>query len=157
VERIVQKYSYEMCLMKARAYCDKAERAHRDVRSKLAQWGLFSSDREKIIAILIEEDLLNETRYAEAFANDKFRFNKWGILKIEQALKAKGVSERNIRDALKRIDPSAYEQTIREIALKRLEREKTKGLQGWQSEQKVMRYLLSRGFDSTLVKKVLSA
>jgi regulatory protein len=143
--------------MKARAYCDKAERAHRDVRTKLAQWGLFSTDRERIISILIEDDLLNETRYAEAFANDKFRFNKWGIMKIEQALKAKGVSERNIRDALKRIDPSAYEQTIREIALKRLEREKTKGLQGWQSEQKVMKYLLSRGFDSTLVKKVLSA
>jgi regulatory protein len=157
VERIVQKYSYEMCLMKARAYCDKAERAHRDVRSKLVQWGLFSGDREKIISILIEEDLLNETRYAEAFANDKFRFNKWGIMKIEQALKAKGVSERNIRDALKRIDPQAYEQTVKEIAQKRLERESGKGLQNWQKEQKVMRYLLSRGFDSAIVRKVLSA
>ncbi|MFN6379351.1 MAG: regulatory protein RecX [Flavobacteriales bacterium] len=157
MERIVQKYSYEMCLMKARAYCDKAERAHRDVRSKLVQWGLFSGDREKIISILIEEDLLNETRYAEAFANDKFRFNKWGIMKIEQALKAKGVSERNIRDALKRIDPQAYEQTVKEIAQKRLERESGKGLQNWQKEQKVMRYLLSRGFDSAIVKKVLSA
>lgn len=157
MERIVQKYSYEMCLMKARAYCDKAERAHRDVRTKLVQWGLFSGDREKIISILIEEDLLNETRYAEAFANDKFRFNKWGIMKIEQALKAKGVSERNIRDALKRIDPQAYEQTVKEIAQKRLERESGKGLQNWQKEQKVMRYLLSRGFDSAIVKKVLSA
>lgn len=157
MERIVQKYSYEMCLMKARAYCDKAERAHRDVRSKLVQWGLFSGDREKIISILIEEDLLNETRYAEAFANDKFRFNKWGIMKIEQALKAKGVSERNIRDALKRIDPQAYEQTVKEIAQKRLERESGKGLQNWQKEQKVMRYLLSRGFDSAIVRKVLSA
>jgi regulatory protein len=146
-----------MCLMKARAYCDKAERAHRDVRTKLVQWGLFSGDREKIISILIEEDLLNETRYAEAFANDKFRFNKWGIMKIEQALKAKGVSERNIRDALKRIDPQAYEQTVKEIAQKRLERESGKGLQNWQKEQKVMRYLLSRGFDSAIVKKVLSA
>ncbi len=157
MERIVQKYSYEMCLMKARAYCDKAERAHRDVRTKLVQWGLFSGDREKIISILIEEDLLNETRYAEAFANDKFRFNKWGIMKIEQALKAKGVSERNIRDALKRIDPRAYEETVREIAQKRLDREAGKGLQNWQKEQKVMRYLLSRGFDSAIVKKVLSA
>lgn len=153
----MQKYSYEMCLMKARAYCDKAERAHRDVRTKLVQWGLFSGDREKIISILIEEDLLNETRYAEAFANDKFRFNKWGIMKIEQALKAKGVSERNIRDALKRIDPGAYEETVREIAQKRLDREAGKGLQNWQKEQKVMRYLLSRGFDSVIVKKVLSA
>ncbi len=157
MERIVQKYSYEMCLMKARAYCDKAERAHRDVRNKLVQWGLFSGDREKIISILIEEDLLNETRFSEAFANDKFRFNKWGVLKIEQALKAKGVSERNIRDALKRIDPTAYEQTIKEIALKRLEREKGKGLNDWQRDQKVMRYLLSRGFDSAIVRKVLSA
>jgi regulatory protein len=142
--------------MKARAYCDKAERAHKDVRSKLIQWGLFSTDREKIISILIEEDLLNETRYAEAFANDKFRFNKWGILKIEQALKSKGVSERNIRDALKRIDPRSYEETVREIVRKRLEKEEGKGLQKWQKEQKVMRYLLSRGFDGAVVKKTLS-
>lgn len=143
-----------MALLKAKAYCDKAERAHWDVRKKLSAWGMSYIEREKIIGLLIESDLLNEQRYAEAFANDKFRFNKWGILKIEQALKAKGVSDRNIRDALKRIDPEQYAAAVREIIDKKLE--KTKGIPDWQRKAKVAKYLISRGYDSNIVWKHLS-
>ena len=142
-----------MALAKARAYCDKAERAHWDVRKKLTAWGMNYIEREKIIGYLIEHDLLNEQRYAEAFAVDKFRFNKWGILKIQQALKAKGVSERNIRDALKRIDPEQYAITIKEIIDKKAE--KIKGVPEWQKKSKIAKYLISRGYDSEIVWKLL--
>ena len=120
---ILRKYSYEYALLRARQYCDKGERAHWDVRNLLTKWGLPYHEREQIIVALIEQDLLNESRYASAFVNDKFRFNKWGVKKIEQALKAKGVSTRNISDALKRIDPEEYHKSVEEIIQKRLERE----------------------------------
>lgn len=147
------KYSPETALIKARAYCNKAERAHQEVRKKLAAWGLAYRDREKIVGILIEENLLNEQRYAEAFVSDKSRFNKWGAVKIEQALKAKGVSERNIRDALKQMDPGEYRKTLHEIADKKLQSYKNIPL--WQAKVKTAKYLLARGYESDGIWKVL--
>ena len=151
---ILRKYSYEYALLKARQYCDKGERAHWDVRNLLTKWGLPYHEREQIIMALIEQDLLNEARYASAFVNDKFRFNKWGVKKIEQALKAKGVSTRNISDALKRIDPEEYRKSVEEIIQKRLEKESK--LPEFQRIQKVARYLISRGYDSSTVWKCLN-
>lgn len=150
----MRKYSYEHALSRARAYCDKAERAHWDVRNLLTRWGIPYPEREQIIMALIEVDVLNEARYAEAFTVDKFRFNKWGIGKIQQHLKAKGVSPRNIADAMKRIDPKEYRKSVLEIAQKQLE--KHKGLQDYQKKQKTARYLISRGYDSSVVWEIMS-
>jgi regulatory protein len=150
----MRKYSYEHALSRARAYCDKAERAHWDVRNLLTRWGIPYHEREQIIMALIEVDVLNEARYAEAFTVDKFRFNKWGIGKIQQHLKAKGVSPRNIADAMKRIDPKEYRKSVLEIAQKQLE--KHKGLQDYQKKQKTARYLISRGYDSSVVWEIMS-
>jgi regulatory protein len=151
----MRKYSYEHALSRARAYCDKAERAHWDVSNLLTRWAIPYHEREQILVALIEVDVLNEARYAEAFTVDKFRFNKWGIGKIQQHLKAKGVSPRNIADAMKRIDPKEYRKSILEIAQKQLE--KHKGLQDYQKKQKTARYLISRGYDASVVWEVMSA
>lgn len=109
------------------------------------------ADRENIIVYLIEHNLLNEQRYAEAFVNDKFRFNRWGARKIEQLLKLKGISERNIRDALKRIDAEDSTQTLRDLIKKK--EPQLKGLQLYQKKIKLARYLISKGFESEAVWK----
>lgn len=147
------KYSFAESLIKARRYCDKAERAHQAVRNKLTQWGLRYTEREQIIMTLIEEDLLNEERFASAFANDKFRFNHWGVRKIEQALKAKGVSERNIRDALGRIAPEEYKAALEELIRKKWDRDAVSV--EWQKKMKVAKYFISRGYQSSLVWNIL--
>ncbi len=143
----------EMALIKARKYCDKAERAHADVRRKLVNWGVGFKDREHIIGVLISEDLLNESRYASAFVNDKFRFNKWGIARIKSALKSKGVSDRNIADALKRIDPRAYKLELKELATKKLA--SIKGDSKRVKSQKTAQYLIRRGYEPSLVWTIL--
>lgn len=142
-----------MALLKSRRYCDKAERAHSDLRRKLSQWGVSYHDRERIIGQMIQEDLLNESRYAGAFANDKFRFNKWGLLRIKNALKAKGVSERNIADALKKIDPVAYEAELKTLVIKKLSLKSA----GHHSalKLKVAKYFIGRGYEPALVWKIL--
>ncbi|MEZ4800967.1 MAG: regulatory protein RecX [Flavobacteriales bacterium] len=154
-EKKFPKYSFAMASSKARGYCDKAERSHQMVRNKLIQWGLSYSDREQIISSLIQEDLLNEERFAQAFANDKFRFNHWGIRKIEMALKAKGVSERNIKDAIGRIAPEEYRVALVELVQKRWEREKLQDV--FQKKNKVARYFISRGYQSSLVWNILES
>lgn len=40
----------------------------------------------RIIDRLVVEKFIDEERYCRAFVNDKFRFAKWGKMKITQAL-----------------------------------------------------------------------
>jgi regulatory protein len=68
---------------------------------------------------LIQENLLNEARFASAFANDRFRFRKWGAAKIRQALQRKGVSAPIIAEAMKRLPATDQKETALELAQKK--------------------------------------
>lgn len=146
-----RKYPEEITRQKIQAWCDKAERCHWDIRNKLSDWGVPYTEREQLIGWLIDLNFLNEERYAKAFAHDKFTFNRWGAKKIEQHLKAKGVSERNIRDALKEIAPEDCSRTILELIKKK--EPQLKGLQLYQKKIKLARFLFSKGFEQDLVWK----
>lgn len=151
---VFRKYPEQIAIQKIRAWCDKAERSHWDVRKKLTDWGLPYTEREQIIGFLIGLDLLNEERYAKAFAHDKFTFNRWGSKKIEQQLKAKGISQRNILDALKEIAPEDSSQTI--LALIKKKETQITGLKVYQKKIKIARFIMSKGFEQDLVWKMIS-
>jgi regulatory protein len=63
---------------KLRHYCAYQERCHEEVRTKLLSLKIYGSDLEEIINKLIEDDFLNEERFAKAYAGGKFRIKKWG-------------------------------------------------------------------------------
>ncbi len=146
-----RKYSEEIAQQKIRSWCDKAERCHWDVRNKLTDWGIPYNEREHLIGWLISLNLLNEQRYAKAFAHDKFAFNRWGTKKIEVHLKAKGVSERNIIDALKEIAVEDARATVKDLIKKK--EPQYKGLQLYQKKIKLTRYLFSKGFEQDIIRK----
>lgn len=153
VQAPFRKYSEDVTREKVRAWCDKAERCHWDVRNKLMSWGIPYHEREELICWLITLDLVNEERYAHAFAHDKFTFNRWGVKKIEQHLRQKGISDRNICDALKEIAPEDYTNTI--IALIKKKEPQTKGLQLYQKKIKLIRYLMSKGYEPEIIRKTV--
>ena len=70
-------------------YCSKAEHCIDDVRQKLWTWKVPTEEHDDIINTLIDNNFINEQRYAEAFVKDKFRFNHWGRIKISLMLRAK--------------------------------------------------------------------
>ena len=92
--------SLEQALQKLRHYCGYQERCHQEVKEKLYSLGLRKQDVETAIATLIEEDYLNEERFATQFAGGHFRLKQWGRVKIRFELKLKQVSEYNIKKAL---------------------------------------------------------
>ncbi|MCC6600040.1 MAG: RecX family transcriptional regulator [Crocinitomicaceae bacterium] len=139
-----RKYSQEETRVRIRQWCDKAERSHWDTRNKLIQWGIRSSEREELIAELIQNNLLNEERFAEAFASDHFRFYRWGSKKIEVALRKKGVSSINIQRALKKIPIEDCRKTMQEHLTKK--NPQWKRLAQWQKKIKAIRFLLSKGY-----------
>ena len=110
----------EQALQKLKHYCAYQERCHSEVKEKLYHLGVWKKDHDEITAALIEENYLNEERFALAFAGGKFRLKQWGRVKIKQALKQKRVSEYCIKKALKEIDEKTYRKTLEKLATKKL-------------------------------------
>ena len=144
----------EQALQKLRQYCAYQERSHSEVIQKLWELGVRKAEHDEIVSSLIEEDYLNEERFAIQFAGGKFRMKDWGRKRIYYALKEKKVSEYNIRKALKEITDEAYEKTLEELAEKKYA--SLKDEQYLVRKKKTMDYLMQKGYEPDLVTKALS-
>ncbi len=140
------------CRLKIQRYCDKAERAPFDVEKKLIQWGVWPNDRQTLMAELISLNLLNESRFASAFAHDHFEFRKWSKRKIELHLKAKRISSRNIQDAIRNLPNEGDALQIRAL-LPSLQKKYEK--KGRLKNQYAAKALIRKGFQTEEVFKVL--
>lgn len=139
----------EQALQKLKHYCAYQERCHQDVKEKLYSLGVWKRDQDEIMATLIEENYLNEERFAIAFAGGKFRIKGWGRVKIKYELKQKQVSDYCIKKALKQIDEDEYQTQLQKTAV-----DKYNALKGEQyliRKKKTMDYLIAKGFESQLV------
>lgn len=139
---------------KIKRYCAYQERSHYDVRGKLIELKVYGEDLEETIGILIEENYLNEERFACALARGKFSLKKWGRLKIRQALKQHQVSDYCIKKAFLEIDEEAYQKTFDLLAEKKwddLRSEKNR----FTKMGKLQHYLLSKGYESEYIHDFL--
>jgi regulatory protein len=82
----------EKAWQKIKHYCAYQERSHAEAREKLYSFGLYRQEVETLLSQLIEENYLNEERFAVAFAGGKFRMKQWGKTKIKYELQQKRVS-----------------------------------------------------------------
>ena len=143
----------EQALQKLKHYCAYQERCHNDVKEKLYKLGVWKKEHDEIIAALIEENYLNEERFAIAYAGGKFRINSWGRVKIKYALKQKQVSEYCIKKAMKQISEEDYMKLLNKLA-----KEKYAALKADQylvRKKKTMDYLITKGFETNLIIAVL--
>jgi len=139
----------EQALQKLRHYCSYQERCHSEVRSKLYQLGVYKKFHDELIAELIQQNYLNEERFAIAFARGKFKMNQWGKRKITQALKEKRVSEYCIKTALNQIPENDYLETLQKLVEKKIE-----SLNGEKISLKknmVAQSLIAKGFEPKIV------
>jgi len=143
----------KVALSKAEHYCAYQERSQQEVRDKLYDWGLWTSAVENIISKLIEENFLNEDRFAKAYVRGKFNQKHWGKIKIKQGLQLKKVSPPLIKKALLTIDLDDYIATLTAVIEKKArtltERNEIK------RRYKLQQYALSRGFEPELAAGVL--
>ena len=143
----------EKALLKAYKYCAYQERCQQEVREKLYTMGLSSEEIENIIVRLIEENFLNEERYAIAFCGGKFRINQWGKIKIKHALKQYQISDYCINKGMAIINLDDYDALILELITK-----KNKSLNDSNKlmrAKKIQAFMYARGFEQDLVMPVL--
>ncbi len=136
-------------LDKARHYCSYQERCHSEVRTKLLELGARGLDLDNIIVRLIEDNFLNEERFAIAYAGGKFRQKQWGRNKIIAELKFRKISDYCIKKALKEIDEDDYIQTLDHIIYKKSGTLKVKNPIA--KKMKLVAYAMSRGYEQDLV------
>jgi regulatory protein len=151
-----QQLTKEQALQKLRHYCAYQERCHMEVKEKLYSFGLRKQMVEESIAQLIEEDYLNEERFAMQFAGGKFRMKQWGRIKIKHALKQKQVSTYCINKAMKEIDEADYEKTLHKLAKQKWSSVKGEGVNGFVKMAKTSDYLLQKGYEAELVSRVVA-
>ena len=150
-----KEYTLDELLHKAASYCSISEHCIYEVEEKLSLWGVSDKDKGEIIKRLISEDFINEKRYCVHFVKDKFRFDKWGKIKISYALKQKRLSDELINPALANIDDGEYEEMLASIL-----KTKLKGLKyefEYERQGKLFNFAQSRGFESQVIYRVLKS
>ena len=126
-------------------FCVYQDRCHAEVEQKMKEFVLIPEAKEEIILYLIKENYLNEERFAKSFTRGKFYIKKWGKNKIKQQLRLKGISDKLIVKSFSEIDERDYQDTIRDFIEKLLPT--YKGLKDYQRKQKLIKFLMSKGYE----------
>lgn len=119
----------------------------------MLELGIYGDDLEEIIVNLIEENFLNEERYARSFARGKFRMKQWGRNRIRKELKIREISDYCIRKAMEEIDEAQYLDTLHSMLEKKAAQFDTDD--DFSKKNKLAQYALSRGFEAELVWEIL--
>ncbi|MBZ9729822.1 RecX family transcriptional regulator [Salegentibacter sp. JZCK2] len=147
-----KSYTVKQATIKLMQFCAYRDRSHKEVEEKLREMNMIPAAQEQIIMQLMQEDFLNEERFARSFVRGKFRIKKWGKIKIKQELKFREISAPIIEIALTEIDQQKYIATLYELAEKKLRL--LKEPDNFKKKRKLADFLLRKGYESSLVYEV---
>ncbi|MFM9908471.1 MAG: regulatory protein RecX [Chitinophagaceae bacterium] len=151
-----KQFTKEQALQKIKQFCAYQERCHYEVKEKLYAYGIHKQQVEELIAQLIEEDYLNEERFAIQFAGGRFRMKQWGRIKIAYELKQKQVSTYCIKTALKQIDETDYIKTLCKLVEKKWNSIEKEESNKFSRINKTTEYLLQKGYEAALIKEEIT-
>lgn len=144
-----KSYTLEQALSRLQRYCTYQDRCHIEVERKLTEMRMIPQAKEQIIMSLIEDDYLNEERFALAFVKGKFRIKKWGRIRLKAELKKRQISKYLIKSALEQISEKDYLFTFEELANRKANSIKADSI--LLKKKKLADYLIYRGWESSLV------
>jgi len=148
-DKKAKEISYSSALSKMQFICSRQEKCCSDIRKKLENWTLSYDDQDKIIQSLIDDKFLDEKRYTGFYVRDKYKFNKWGRIKISHHLKQKQIPECIIMEAFDSISEELYEENLVEILSSKMR--STREEDPYKLKAKLYRFAQSRGFESNLI------
>ena len=139
---------------KLEQYCVYQDRCHKEVEQKMREYNLIPEAQELILLSLMQDNFLNEERFARSFARGKFRIKNWGKQRIVRELKFKDISLYNIKTALKEIDETEYLKTIYRITENR--NEVISEPNPYKRKKKLVDFLMRKGFENELIFKTVN-
>ena len=136
------------------AICAQAEHCEQEMRDKMKRWEIDETVQNRIIDRLTNERYIDNERYARAFVKDKIRYNKWGRRKVQQALWMKRIDHDIQQRVLDEIDEKEYLDVLRPLLKQK--RKSIKADSDYETNQKLVRFALSRGFTFDIIRQCLN-
>ena len=135
--------------------CSRSEQCSADIRRKIIAFELVSDVVDEIIAKLKEEKFLSDERYVKAYISDKFKFNKWGKVKLRHNLRMKGLPEKIILNELDKIDAEKYKAVLLKTMKDKAKsvKKKTK----FEKMGQVIRFAQTRGFEPEMIHRYINS
>ncbi len=136
-------------LLKLQHYCAYQDRCHQEVRTKLLDLGVYGDALERVIADLIQDNFLNEERFAKSYAGGKFRIKKWGRIRIKRELKFKNISAYCIKKGMEEIEDIPYYETLEKLLEKKNKTLREPNI--YKRRAKLADFAMRKGYESYLV------
>lgn len=134
-------------------YCAYQERCYKEVEEKLYSYAVTVSEKEAILTHLIEQNFVNEERFAQSFVRGKHNYKLWGKNRIINELKYRNISSRIIEIALKEIPVTTYLSNFHALAEKNWENSTEQ--KGPKKNKKFVDFLLRKGYETSLIYEKL--
>ena len=152
-DQVGKSYTVREATLKLMQFCAYRDRSQKEVEDKLVDMRMIPAAREEIIIKLMQENFLNEERFARSFARGKFRIKKWGRQKIKQELHLREISGPLIKLAMTEINEKDYRSTLCSMAEKKLLL--LKETNPFKKRKKLYDFLSSKGYESHLILEVV--
>lgn len=145
---------YNVNFSKALNFISYRIRSKKEVYTKLKKEDVPEEHIDKIISKLEEDEYINDYRFAKAFFESKTRINKWSNKRIEYELIQKGISKDIINEFSLNFKELEFENAM-DLVEKKIPQWKNK-FEGFKLKNKIYTFLSSKGFDYSIIEKVIS-
>lgn len=142
----------ENAIVRLETLCARAEHCTFEIMTKLRGWGITGSAAEKIVNHLIDNRFVDDLRFAQSFVRDRYRFSGYGRRKIALALMAKRLPRETIDSAMEEIDEEIYFGNLQHIVERKAA---ALDLSCYEDRNKLYRYVISRGYESSLASRAI--
>lgn len=141
-------------LVKITRLCSRSEQCTAEIRKKIINAGVEEDLADEMVQSLIEENYLNDKRYVKAYVADKFKFNKWGKIKMRHYLRLKGLPDEIITEGLDEIDKEKYKAVLIKTMKDKAKTIKKKNK--FEKMGQIIRFTQNRGFEPELIHRYMN-
>ena len=144
----------EQALASLMRLCARAEKCEGDARRLMRNWGVPTADAEQVVARLVRDRFIDDSRYAAMYVREKVNLSGWGAYKIRAALRRKAIASPIIEEALSQIEGTNTQERLIERLQHKLRT--TKAKTPYDLRNKLLRYGASLGYDFETVREAVA-
>lgn len=125
----------------------------KDVYDYLIRKGFTDEETSEVCDYIEEVGLVDDDLYVKFFVEDSFRIKNKGARKIVYELKQRGIDDDKINEAIEEASDMQYD-ALKEAYERKLESTKSE-TDEYKRKNKIIRFLISRGFDYSDIKDIV--